>query len=64
MAEYKLSCTVTVGASTIVEAKSFAEAYKIALNRDVVFAENGVNENEIWVIHEPDGVPTDVVLDD
>jgi hypothetical protein len=64
MAEFKLSCKVTVGAYTLVEAESYKEAITKALARSVAFEESGVDASDTWIVPEPDGSPFDIYLDE
>lgn len=57
--KYKLSCSVTVSAWTVVEADSLASAISIAECRDVQIGglHSGVDPEEMWSIEEADGSP-------
>lgn len=57
---FRLSCTVTVSAYTEVEADSLAAAIEEAGSRDVQISGFGFQEDEAWIIEEPDGEPNNI----
>ena len=65
MTKFALSCVVTVGAYTYVEAESLAEAIEIAETREVVFhtTNSGTDPDESWCVEEPDGAPMEITGD-
>jgi len=63
MPKFYLSCHVTVGAFTTVEAKDEEEAKSIAEGRDVCLGGSGVDQDESWIIEEADGAPSDIVVE-
>jgi len=60
--KFYLCSAVTVSAYTSVEADSLQEAIQLAKDRDVVIGGigSGADENESWIIEEPDGTPNEI----
>ena len=61
---FRLHCSVTVSAFTVVEANTLAEAIEEAEGRNVelCFDGSGVSPFESWCIEDADGEPTDVTV--
>jgi hypothetical protein len=64
MPTYKFAAQVTVSAYTTVEAPNEAAAREVADERSVEFGglNSGYDENDSWIIDEPDGRPDNIQL--
>jgi hypothetical protein len=61
--QFKVSCTVTCSAYTVVEAETAFEAQQIAEQRDV-FLSGFAEPTESFIVDEPDGEPQNIEVSD